>query len=261
MAELGQVPVPAPVDGLWDVADYQEDGGVARASMRMDDRHREADGSVSPGALGVLVDIVLAHSCLPPDRWSLTTEMTVDVFPDLQRPGGRLHAEVRAVHADRFSGYATGTVHTTDGRLVALCSQRLRFIDTRPEPPAVGADDGGPLPGHVRDLVGGDDLVDGVVSFDVVPRVQNQLTNLHGGISMYACERAVAGLLSSSGAPTLRTTSLRVGYLRAVPAASRVSFRPTVVRAGRTLAVVDVLGAVDGAQPAIVARASAEPLV
>jgi uncharacterized protein (TIGR00369 family) len=256
-------PVPSPADALFEVGDFQLDGPVVRASMRVGERHREADGSLSPGVLGVLIDSVLAYSCLSdPDRWSLTIEMTADVFPAMQEARGVLHAEAQAVHDDGFGGYATGRVWSDDGRLVATCNQLLRFTEGRPSPPeptpSPPPNRSVPL-GRVRDLVGGDDHVDTGVRFLVAPQVQNPLHNLHGGVSMYACERAAARALAASDVPALGTTSLRVTYLRPVPASSPIAFHPTVVHRGRTLTVVDVAGAVDAARPSIIARASAEP--
>lgn len=256
-------PVRSPADELFGVGDFEQDGPVVRASMPVGERHLEADGRLSAGVLGVLVDSVLAYTCLSdPDRWSVTIEMTVNVYPALQDARGALQAEARAVHADRFSGYATGLVRTADGRLVAACSQLLRFTEGRPpepEPaPTSRATRSAPV-GRVRDVVGGDDLADAALSLLVGPQVQNPAQNLHGGVSMYACERAVARTLGAAGA-ALTTTSLRVTYLRPVPVGSQITFRPTVVHRGRTLSVVDVAGGVDGARPAIIARATAEPV-
>jgi uncharacterized protein (TIGR00369 family) len=252
-------------DDLFRIYGFHIDGQVVRASMPLGDWSAEADGLLAPGSLGVLVDDVLAYASLTtaPDRWSVTTEMTLDVYPALQRAGDRLHAEAKVVQADVLSGFAVGQVRSACGEIVASCTQRTRFLDGRPQAAArSGSRAAGQLRRmHPASLVAGERTAcDASVRLKVVPELQNPLNNLHGGISMYACDLAVARALALEGAQ-LVTTSVQVAYLRPVAACAHIEFRPTMVHRGRTLAVVDVAGLVDGSRNAIVARASAQPLI
>lgn len=254
--------IRCPPDEVFRIAEVHTDGRVVSASMPLGDWSVEADGVLAPGFLGVLIDSVLGYASMTTTlgRWSVTTAMTLDVYPALQRAGDCLHAEAQVAQADGFSGFAIGRVRSAGGELVAWCSQRVRFLggippyeSTRPGSPAT--DQLRPVSLMTDGLVPGDPSV----RLEVRPELQNPLKNLHGGISMYACDRAVARALDLAGAP-LVTTSLQVSYLRPVAAREQIEFRPTLVHRGRTLAVVDVTGIIAGARPAVVARASAQPL-
>ena len=232
--------------------------------MPLGDWSTEANGLLAPGSLGVLVDNVLGYACLTaaPDRWSVTTEMTLDVYPALQRAGDRLHAEAKVVHADTLSGFAVGQVRSARGELVASCTQRGRFLDGRPQ---AAQSDSRPARQpdrlHPGSLIAGEITAgDASVRLNVVPELVNPLNNLHGGISLYACDLAVARALAMADAQ-LVTTSVQLAYLRPVAAGTQIQFRPTIIHRGRTFSVVDVSGLVDADRKAIVARASAQPLI
>ena len=263
MNESGLRVVRSPADDLFRVDGLHSDGQTVRASMPLGDWSAEADGLLAPGSLGVLVDSVLGYASLTsaPDRWSVTSEMTLDVYPALQRAGDRLHAEANVVQADVFSAFAVGRVWSAGGELVASCTQRTRFRDGRPQAAArSGSCPAGQPRIRPASLVAGEMAAgDASVRLKVVPELQNPLNNLHGGVSMYASDRAVARALTLDGAE-LVTTSVQVAYLRPVAACAQIEFRPTIIHRGRSLAVVDVDGLVDDGRKAVVARASAQPL-
>jgi uncharacterized protein (TIGR00369 family) len=258
--------IRCPPDELFQIDHARREGEVVHASMPLGPRSKEADGVMSLGSLGVLVDSVLGYANMitTPGRWSVTTGMTLDAFPALQAAGDRVRAEGEVVQADAFSGFAAGHVRAMDGTLVALCTQRLRFLPGLPPPEM--ARPGSPTADQLgrsrpADFLGDETQgSDHHVRFEVVPALQNPLRNLHGGMSAYACDRAVARALRSTASPFV-TTSLQVSFLRPIAGGEWVEFRPTVVHRGRTLAVVDVVGAAVGGRAAIVARASAQPLV
>jgi acyl-coenzyme A thioesterase PaaI-like protein len=69
----------------------------------------------------------------------------------------------------------------------------------------------------------------------------NESDSLHGGVSMFLSD-VVAGSLR----PDLVTASLRIAYTRTIPIGAEVTWRAEVRHPGRSLAVVDVDGVVDG---------------
>lgn len=73
----------------------------------------------------------------------------------------------------------------------------------------------------------------------------NPLGNLHGGLSLCASELVASTAVPTWDAPWT-TESLRIQYLRPVPAGSDIVFTAMVRHAGRTRAVVDVAGTVGG---------------
>ena len=253
--------IRCPPDDLFRIDDIYREGDAVRALMPLGDWSAETDGTTALGTLGVLVDSVLGYASMitTPGRWSVTTGMTLDAFPALQGALGSVMAEGEVVQADTFSGFAAGRVRSADGVIVATCTQRLRFLDGVPHEATRSGTQMAEGLRRLRpaSLLGGD-VQSPDVRFEVIPELQNPLANLHGGISMYACDRAVARALTPS-ATAFSTTSLQVSFLRPVPVGQWVEFRPTVLHRGRTLAVVDVMGAVAGQRPAVVARATAQP--
>jgi acyl-CoA thioesterase len=69
---------------------------------------------------------VLGYATVAPQStafWSVSTDITLEVFPSLQATSSRLHATAQAIHTDARGCFATGRVVNDDGDLVALCSQ------------------------------------------------------------------------------------------------------------------------------------------
>lgn len=257
--------IHCPPDDLFRIGEPRREGDVVEAWMTLDPGIREADGSLTVGSLGVLVDSVLGYASMltTPGRWSVTTGMTLDAFPALQHPTDAVRAGGSVVQADTVDGYAAGRVHAADGTLVASCTQRLRFLEAMPAHARPSAD--APTAAELRRSDPAAILQDGGPSAGdglrcgVVPAVQNPLGILHGGFAVYACDRTVSRALRVGPTPFV-ITSLHVSFVRPVPGGAHIEFRPTVVHRGRTLAVVDVVGAVTGQAPAVVARASAQPV-
>lgn len=252
--------LPSPPDQLFRVHDLRGGDGTFRASMTLGPWLLGDDGSVAAGALGVLIDNVLAYAGLTrsPERWSVTTEMSLTAYPAVAEAGTVVHARAESVHADVFSGFATGDVRTTEGLLLASCSQRTRFMDSRPMATAAAAPQTGYEGLHLPSLVGGGgDKNDPSVWLHVGHNFQNPLANLHGGVSMHACDIAATKALRLDGSE-LTPMSIQLAYLRPVPAGTDIEFRPKVVHRGRTLAIVDVVGIAEG-RNAIVARTCAQP--
>ncbi|MCU1414195.1 MAG: hypothetical protein JWN80_1535 [Microbacteriaceae bacterium] len=218
------------------------DGLSTRGWMPAGDWLRDADGRLGPGALGVFADDVLGYAIMAPRPsdtvWSVSTEITVEVFPALQHPTSGFRGEAEAVQFDEFGCFTLGRFTNDHGELVAVGSQRGRYV---PLPPSMDLDDHAATTGGSLEALLGADVDNGTTLLSVSPAVQNPLGNLHGGISLCASDLAAA----SASAP-LRTTSVRIVYVRAVPGGSRVEFTATAHHRGRSFALIDVAGTVDG---------------
>lgn len=212
-------------------------------------------GTPLAGALGVLVDNVLGYSLnrdRPHGTWSVSGEISLEVVRPLDLAGeaGPLHATtVGASYYDDLGGVVAGTVTDARGDVVLTCSQRGRWI------PMAGGFGGQPVPPFdlpdatcVEDLLGATPVtVDGGATLDLLagPALTNPLGNLHGGISLCASDLAASAAVGGWATPWL-TESLRIQFLRPVPAGSTVEYAAVVRHAGRTRAVVDVAGTVAG---------------
>ena len=192
------------------------------------------------GALAVLVDDLLAYAItedLPNGRWSVSTEITLDVLSALPT-SGRVFVKAHLVRSDDQGGFASGTVKDESGRLLAVCTQRGRYIPAPDGLVEEGAWGGPPRPGDLERLL----AVRADAPMPTTDVLANEADNLHGGVSMFASD-LVAGLL----APDLVTASIHITFARGIPIGSSVVWRTSVRHPGRSLTVVDVDGVVDDA--------------
>ena len=250
-------------EALFQVTDLVFVGPQARSSMPVDPALSAPGGGISAGSLGVLVDIVLGYSIVaarPPGHWSVSSEIQVEVLGGLRRPRGRLHAQGVVIDLDRYGGLARGRVRDDAGELLAVCSQRGRFVPLLagdpeapgvPPSPARGATDLADLL-RARPLGGGSG-----VALTVSPELQNPLRNLHGGIALCAADVAAHVAMDASG-QRWTTTSLQISYVRPIRGGVEAEFGAAVRHLGRALAVVDVVGSVAGKQCTI-ARVTLQP--
>ncbi len=190
------------------------------------------------GALAVLVDDLLAYAItenLPSGRWSVSTEITLDVLQALPT-SGRVFVKCQRDHADEQGGFASGTAKDESGRLLAVCTQRGRFIPAPDGLVEEGAWGGPPRPGDLERVL----AVQADVPMETTDVLANEADNLHGGISMFASD-----LVAASFAPELVTASIHITFVRGLPIGSSVTWRTAVRHPGRSLTVVDVDGVVD----------------
>jgi acyl-coenzyme A thioesterase PaaI-like protein len=198
----------------------------------------EVDGRTPAGALAVLVDDVLGFALvehLPRGRWSVSAEITMDVLRPLPVTGN-VRATGALRHQDGLGALATGEVRDEGGELLALVSQRGRFVVAPPDLVEEGSW-GAPLTdGDLERLA----AVRAGVPMPIAEVLANEGGTLHGGVSLYA-----STLVAEATAPGLVTASVHITYARAVEIGAEVTWRPSVRHPGRSLTVVDVDGVVD----------------
>jgi acyl-coenzyme A thioesterase PaaI-like protein len=260
--------VPLPVvdtgpEALFRIGTVRVEGTHVRGSMRVGPWSRAADNHILAGSLGVLVDNVLGYAIIaarPPDHWSVSTEITLEVFPALSVATGQLHAEARVVHTDATGGYATGRVLDDDGRLLAVCSQRGRFVPADASSLSSAVPDlAVPEAADIADLLGLGPVATRGIDLDVSPMLQNPMRNLHGGITLCVADLLAATTLAATDDPPLATASIHATYARPIPAEAPTAFRAVVVHRGRSLAVVNVTAAV-GSRACVMVRIVAQQL-
>jgi acyl-coenzyme A thioesterase PaaI-like protein len=94
--------VDAGPQSLFRIGRVVADGAVVRASMPTGPWLRGPGGGSTAGALGVLVDNVLGYAMIgsrPPEQWSVSTEIALDVLGPLPADGSPLYAEARTRHS------------------------------------------------------------------------------------------------------------------------------------------------------------------
>ncbi|QBX55960.1 hypothetical protein EXE58_11135 [Nocardioides seonyuensis] len=238
--------VPSAPDTLFLGGSTRQSEDVIVAEMSVGEHLVGSDGRAAVGALGVLVDNVLGYALmasLPPDTWSISTEIWVDVV-GVMPVEGVLVGEATPKQA---GSYAVGTVVAADGSPVAECRQRGRRFPGGI--PSSSHKSGSGAARHEVLAPIGDFLgfrrerdIDQLV---VEHRHCNQRDVLHGGVSLAASEVAATDSRVRSGCE-LPTASVHIVHARGVPAGSRIDFETTTLHAGRTLWVSQVIGTVDG---------------
>ncbi|MGW6356319.1 PaaI family thioesterase [Streptomyces sp. NPDC055092] len=213
------------------------------------------------GSLGVLVDNVLGYAIMldrPRDRWSVSSEISIDLCRALPADGSRLRADAQIIHSDSRGGIATGNVTDATGRLIAVCRQHGRWAPPPVDRPAPAG--GGRR--HATNLL---ELIDAqakprddgaelhlVATVDLV----NPLGNLHGGIALCASDAAAHAALHSAGR-SLDTASVHISYLRPVPLGTVMHFDASLVHQGRSFAVVSVTATNTAGKPCTTATVTA----
>ena len=199
----------------------------------------EVGGRTPAGAVAVLVDDVLAYAITaaePPGSWSVSTEISLEMLRPLPASGTVSVSGVLR-HVDPLGGLATGTVGAEDGTVLALCSQRGRYVQAPEGLVEEGAWGGPPEPGDLARLL----AVRAGVPMATSDVLANESDSLHGGVSMLCSD-----LVASALAPDLVTASLHITYTRGIPIGAEVLWRADIRHPGRSLTVVDVDGVVDG---------------
>jgi uncharacterized protein (TIGR00369 family) len=238
------------------------DGGTVSSSMPVGPWLNGPSGRPLAGALGVLIDNVLGYAIMlrrPPGGWSVSAEISLDLCGPVPDGTHVLRAEGRSDHSDATGGIASCAVTDGSGRLIALGRQHGRWIQMTPSaaPPGAGAESASPAAAAegLTGLLGtpaaagdGSAQLDLAVTRDLV----NPLGNLHGGITLGACDLVTQAALAAVAGPP-RTTSIHVAYTRPVPGGTAVRFTGRVLHRGRAFAVVQVTAANESGKPFAIA--------
>jgi uncharacterized protein (TIGR00369 family) len=229
-------------EALFRVGAVTGDAASAASTMQTGPWTLGPDGRASAGSLGVLLDVVLGGAAVanrPPQTWAVSTEIQVDFCTPLPAGHATLSAQAGTIHHDGNGALAQGSVTDEDDRLVAVATQRVRFVPGAPS----GANT---LPDDF--IIGSGQQIlptlnawqqDGDVCLDASVRVSNPMGNLHGGIAL--CLADIAGLSAvQSREHPLDTSTLHISYLRPGPLEGVLRFRAKPLHRGRTLAVVRV---------------------
>jgi uncharacterized protein (TIGR00369 family) len=239
---------------LFRVDDMRVDGDRVRGSMVSGSWMTGPDGLPSPGALGVFADDLLGSAIIrhrPPGRWSVSTEISIDVLEPVPGDGSTLRGGANLVHANAAGALATGQVLDASGQVIAVCQQRGRFVDDAP----AGIDLDAPVELE-RSLLPDPEAVPNAsallgvrwagcgsreLALPVTDVLVNPLGNLHGGVALCASELVAGQALLGSG-PPLVTASVHITFVRPSPLGMVVTLTGRVLHRGRTLGVVEVVG-------------------
>jgi uncharacterized protein (TIGR00369 family) len=248
--------LPGGPEALFAVDGFAYADGEVRARMRLGPW---SDGPGGAGSIGVLADNILGYALIsraPAERWSVSTEISLDFLRPLPGNGTWLSARGRTVHTGPATGLAEGSVFGEDGQLIARSRQWGKFVDRGPVPATSGDVRSG---GHATaGLLAGLRQEIGAAGgharlrFDVADELVNPHGTLHGGVTLWAAG-LVAGAALSTLTTALNPASITVSYLRPFPHRDVAEFQAEVVSRGRSLALTRVTGRNQAGKPCIVA--------
>jgi len=245
-------------------------GEVVSSSMPTGPWLNGPSGRPLAGALGVLIDNVAGYVLVrrrPPDGWSVSAEITLDLLRPVPADGSVLTAEGIVRHAGQAGGFSSASVTDDSGRLLAVGTQHGRWVRAAPTAGGVPAgngtipagdvpltaDLGGFLGSQVRAADGG-----ALLELTVTPGLTNPLGNMHGGMTLCACDLVAQAAIDAAGGPQ-RTASIHVAYPRPIPVGTRVRFTAQVAHLGRAFGVVRVTGLNDSGRPCAIATVTTGP--
>ncbi len=239
-------PSAAP-ERLFHVRDVTGDRATATGTMDTGPWVLDAAGLASAGSLGVLIDDVFGMCILhnrPAGRWGVTTELSLTFCGPVPSDGTPITAEAVVVEFGTDSGVARGSVSARDGSVIAVGTQRVRFVDgpvpdLSEVPPSEGIPAGRPLEVTISADGTSTDGDRTVLEFLADAEVANPAGNVHGGVLVYLSETAGLAAVKSE-VSTLRAASLQIVFVRPAPIGEVLQFQSEVLHHGRTLAVVQV---------------------
>ncbi len=224
-------------------------------------------GAPTLGPLAILVDAaagIVNHFRRRPDRWTVSSELSLELSPDAEvddaDPNLVVTATARALGPIGATALGVCTLTCGDA-VVGAGAVRSCFISADrvltdcPEDGLVRSGETtlaelmgvhiGPVGPCRRVLMQGVD-----------PALHNGIGVMHGGVAGAGLELAASAVINTGGA-ALRTASLRVNFLRPFHAGDRSRYEATALRIGRTTAVADAQAVGRDGRAAIVARVTA----
>ncbi|MDH6679200.1 acyl-coenzyme A thioesterase PaaI-like protein [Rhodococcus sp. LBL1] len=210
----------------------------------------DGSGQFCRGALGIVFDDVMgslaAGHCSDLGR-AVATQIHLDFLLDPPLDGSTLRAESWGLHSGTHTVLAGGRIVDATGSLVATGSVSLQTTSAAVD---VSTTRGQIVPAATRR--GGesiDELIGALrrqnngrswVELDAAAVPGDPGGHLSAGILLCASE--LAGLSALPGEAGFRTNAIHVTYLRPCPSGDHVTFVPTVLHVGRTMALVQVVG-------------------
>jgi uncharacterized protein (TIGR00369 family) len=238
---------------LFGLEPVRVEGDTPSGSMRTAPWMTDAAGRPSAGMLGVLVDDVVGQATLnarPDGCWPVTTELSIDVLDELPVDGTVLSARGELLVGGERTGTARGEVRDPAGRLLAVVTAATQYVpgvpDVGREAPAAPSPP--PSARHLHEVLHGilEVRAAGCASLEV-PRsapLENVTGRGHGGVITALCDVVAAAAVADEERPPLRTSGLRITFLRPAVLDGALSLSARAVHRGRSTALtrVDVTG-------------------
>jgi uncharacterized protein (TIGR00369 family) len=230
------------VDRIFRTSRMMPHDGVMQARMQTGAWLRAASGTPSPGALGVLMDVVLGGAAMqdrPTDSWAVTTHLSLHFARPLPTDGSFVRGEGRCLRVDALGAIAGGRAYYASGNILAEGNTWVQFTPGGPMADQDQHDLPRPpeLPRSMPEVLGvipSDDPAS--LSFPANDNLLNAHGTLHGDVVVALAEHAASRQLMSDG---MELASLNTTFLR--PGLGDLTLAVRQVHGGRSLQMYDVV--------------------
>jgi uncharacterized protein (TIGR00369 family) len=234
-------------------------------SMPMHRFRNPYTGAPTIGPLAILVDAaagIVNHYRRRNDQWTVSSELSMDLSPDLGDLDGPVLATAHTVAPLGTTSLGICTL-THRGSVIGCGTVRSFFIDAGDVVPQQRQETlQRSAKTTLSDLMAvtvRPGIADGVVLTQVVdPNLNNDIDIVHGGVAAAGLELAASAAINQDRSGNLlQTGSLRVNFLRPFFAGGESRYEGTRMRVGRSTAVGDAQAIGDDGTVAITARVTA----
>lgn len=237
-----------PPERIFGVHDISHPGPEMQVRVRTQRWAEGGDGDAPVGVLGVPVDNATGYAVIagaPPGHWSVTTELSLDVFGPVPTDGSDVIASAALVHSNGSTGFSEGQVAAAGGTVVARVRQRGLYIPSYPNAPDPEQSGVPEASGSMSlDELFGQCLQVGAaadgVGIQVNQNMVNPMGNLHGGVGLCLAERVASAAFREDERFPLRTTSVHVVFQRPAPLGTCLRVTPEVIHRGSRLGLCRV---------------------
>ena len=198
----------------------------------------------------MLIDDVTAYAAPTArgdDQWGVSSQISVDFHSPIRADAKQLRCTAQVDHRADGWGFSSGRVVADSGELTATIGQRVKFfpVDVSPHrSPGLPADTASWLTSLDSHL----ELTrrDGTRSEFLLhpdPGMRNVLGTLHGGVSLAFSELAARRACEAAGvsaAGPLRTSSVRMSYLRPGDPGDDFSVAVDLIHVSRSVVIAEV---------------------
>jgi uncharacterized protein (TIGR00369 family) len=238
---------------------------TAALSMPMHRFRNPHTGAPTVGPLAILVDAaagIVNHYRRRPDQWTVSSELSMDLSPDIGELDGPVLASAHALGPLGATSLGICTL-TYRGTVIGAGTVRSFFISAgdvvpphRPETLQRSPETSLSDLMAVTVAAGSPDYA--VLSQRVDHNLNNAVDIVHGGVAAAGLELAASAAINQNRSDgLLQTGSLRVNFLRPFFAGDESRYMGTRLRVGRNTAVGDAQALGDDGTVAITARVTA----
>lgn len=248
-----------------EIVDVDPDAGDTVLTMNLDAFRNQENGLRSLGPLALLLDGsggMANHLVRPPDMWTITSELSIDLDRAAMTADGDVVASARSIGSDSkqalsLTTFRMGGVEVGTGLIRSFYVPAQGVEPVRPQDPMCVVENTTLLD---RMSVRSETDTKGYALIPMPdPILNNDMGMVHGGVVAATLELVAQGSLrlAQDDSDGKYTGSMRINYLRPMRVGGSARYTASPVRVGRGTAVMDGVAIGDDGRPSAIARVTA----